>query len=146
MTRVYLDTSIYNRPLDDQSQAKIFLETQAVVFILNLIESQSVELVNSGVLEYENSRNPFPVKQKLMSKYLKLANIYQFVNKDIKQRAEQLEMHGIKAIDALHVAAAEISKSDYFITCDKRLINRCRELTIKVINPINFILEIENEN
>ncbi|MGF1587636.1 MAG: PIN domain-containing protein [Pleurocapsa sp.] len=146
MTRLYLDTSIYNRPLDDQTQAKIFLETQAVVLILNLIDSQLVELVDSGVLEYENSRNPFPLKQKLMSRYLKLATIYQSVNEVIRQRAEQLEMQGIKAIDALHVATAEVSKSDYFITCDKRLINRCRELTIKVINPIDFILEIENEN
>ena len=42
MTRVYLDTSIYNRPLDDQTQAKIFLETQAVVLILNLIESKLI--------------------------------------------------------------------------------------------------------
>ena len=76
--RVYLDTSIYNRPFDDQTQPKIHLETQA-----------------------------------------------------------------IKAIDALHVACAEASNSDYFLTCDKRLINRCQGLMLKTINPVDFILEQE---
>lgn len=146
MARVYLDTSIYNRPFDDQTQVKIFLETQAVVLILKMVESELIELVSSGVLEYENSRNPFPLKKQLMSRYLKLATTYQLVNEKIKQRAEQLEQQGLKAIDALHIAAAEFSGSDYFITCDKRLINRCRELPLKVVNPVDFIVEIEDEN
>ncbi|MEH2063611.1 MAG: hypothetical protein V7K50_15340 [Nostoc sp.] len=57
-----------------------------------------------------------------------------------------LEQQGIKAIDALHVACAEASQSDYFITCDKRLINRCQGLTLKAINPTDFIFEIEDDN
>ncbi len=146
MVKVYLDTSIYNRPFDDQTQAKIFLETQAVVLILNMIENKLIELVSSSVLKYENSRNPFPLKQQSMSQYLKLATTYQLVNEQIRQRAEQLEQQGIKSMDALHVAASEASNSDYFLTCDKRLINRCRKLTLKVINPVDFILEIENED
>lgn len=146
MVKVYLDTSIYNRPFDDQTQAKIFLETQAIVLILSMVENDSIELVSSSVLQYENSRNPFPLKQQLMNQYLTLATNYQFVDKQIRQRAEQLEQQGIKAIDALHVAASEASNSDYFLTCDKRLINRCRELTLKVINPVDFILEMSNED
>lgn len=146
MLKVYLDTSIYNRPFDDQTQAKIFLETQAVVLILGMVESDLIELVSSSVLEYENSRNPFPLKQQSMNQYLQLANTYQLVDEQIKHRAEQLEQQGIKAIDALHVAASEASNSDYFLTCDRRLINRCQKLTLKVINPVDFILEIENEN
>ena len=63
MTRVYLDTSIYNRPFDDQTQPKVFLETQAVILILQMVEAKLIELVSSSVLEYENSRNPFIVNQ-----------------------------------------------------------------------------------
>ena len=146
MLKLYLDTSIYNRPFDNQTQAKIFLETQAVILILGMIEDSLIESVNSSVLEYENSRNPFPLRQQSMSQYLKLATVYQSINREIKQRAEQLEQKGIKALDALHVAASEATNSDYFLTCDKRLINRCQELTLRVINPVDFILEIENEN
>ncbi|MGI8505160.1 MAG: PIN domain-containing protein [Hassallia sp.] len=146
MTRLYLDTSIYNRPFDDQTQPKIFLETQAVILILQMVEARLIELVSSSVLEYENSRNRFVVNQQLMERYLQLATLRVLVDENIRNRAEQLEQQGIKSIDALHVACAEASQSDYFITCDRRLINRCQNLSPIVINPNNFIFEVENEN
>jgi hypothetical protein len=52
-----LDTSVLNRPFDDQTQPRIALETQALRTILQLVEAREVELVSSSVLEYENSRN-----------------------------------------------------------------------------------------
>ncbi|MDJ0598760.1 MAG: hypothetical protein QNJ37_07985 [Crocosphaera sp.] len=64
----------------------------------------------------------------------------------IKKRANQLELEGIKPIDALHVACFEASFCDYFITCDKRLLNRCKSLSIQAINPIDFIKEVDNES
>lgn len=146
MTLVYLDTSIYNRPFDDQTQPKIYLETQAVILILQMVEAKLIELVNSSTLEYENSRNPFPLNQSAMARYLQMAVVKQLVNPAIKVRTEQLEQLGLKAMDALHLACAEASNSDYFITCDKRLINRAQGLTLKVMNPTDFILEIEDDN
>lgn len=89
MTRVYLDTSTYNRPFDDQTQPKIFLETQAVVIILQMVEAKAVELISSSVLEYENSRNPYPIKQEAMSQYLQLAEFRQEVGEAIRKRAEE---------------------------------------------------------
>lgn len=90
MTRIYLDTSIYNRPFDDQTQPKIYLETQAVILILQMVEAKLIELVSSSVLEYENSQNPFTIKQQAMNRYLKMATVQQQVDETIKQRAEQL--------------------------------------------------------
>lgn len=146
MAKIYLDTSVYNRPFDDQTQPKIFLESQAVSIILQMVETKLVELVSSSVLEYENSRNPFPVKQEAMNRYLQMAQFRQEVNEAIRQRAEQLEHNGVKAFDALHIACAETVGNDYFITCDKRLINRCSMLTMKVINPVDFMLEITSDD
>jgi predicted nucleic acid-binding protein len=146
MTRVYLDTSAYNRPFDDQTQPKIFLETQAVVVIFQTIRAQTVELINSSVLEYENSRNPDPVKQEAMSQYLQMAGTRWEVDEAIRLRGQQLEHNGLKAIDALHVACAEAANSDYFITCDKRLINRCLNLAMKVMNPVDYVLEISDND
>jgi predicted nucleic acid-binding protein len=146
MTRVYLDTSAYNRPFDDQTQPKIFLETQAVVIILQMVEAKTVELISSSVLEYENSRNPYPIKQEAMSRCLQLAKLRQEVDEAIRQRAEELEQNGLKAVDALHVSCAEAVNSDYFITCDKRLINRCSGLTMKVMNPADFVLEMRSND
>jgi len=143
--RLYLDTSILNRPFDDQSQVKVFLETQAMLLILQLIESKQVELISSNILEYENSRNSDPDRAKAVSLYLGLATERQVANESIRQRARELEQNGVKAIDALHVACAEATRSDYFLTCDKRLINRCKDLSLRVMNPTEFILEIGDE-
>jgi predicted nucleic acid-binding protein len=146
MPKIYLDTSAYNRPFDDQTQPKIFLEAQAVAIILQMIETELFKLVSSSVLEYENSRNPYPIKQEAMNRSLKMAQLRQEVNEPIQQRAEQLEHNGLKAIDALHVACAEAVESDWFITCDKRLINRCSGLTMKVVNPVDFVLEMSSND
>lgn len=70
--KVYLDTSICNRPFDWQNQVKIFLETQAVGIILQMVETEIVDLVSSSVLEYENSLNPYLIKQQAMYRYLQL--------------------------------------------------------------------------
>ena len=146
MLKVYLDTSTYNHPFDDQTQPKIFLESQAVGIIFQMVETRMVDLVSSSVLEYENSRNPYLIKQEAMNRYLQLAGSRQIVDESIRQRSEQLEHNGLKAIDALHVACAEAISSDYLITCNKRLINRCSSLTLKVVNPVNFELETNSDD
>jgi predicted nucleic acid-binding protein len=81
-----------------------------------------------------------------MERYLQLAEVRQDMNNAIRQRAEDLERNGLKALDALHVACAEASDSQYLITCDKRLINRCSGLAIKVINPVDFVLELSSDD
>jgi len=55
-----------------------------------MVEAETVELVSSWVLEYENSRNPSLLKQAAMSRYLQMAELRQEVNEVIRQRAEQL--------------------------------------------------------
>jgi predicted nucleic acid-binding protein len=146
MIRIYLDTSAYQRPFDDQTQPRIFLESQAVVMILQMIEAGILDLVSSSVLEYENSRNPYPIKQAAMNRYLRLAESRCEADESILRRGEALERDGLKAMDALHVACAEALGSDYFITCDKRLINRCVGLQLKVINPLDLVLETSNDD
>ncbi|NJK35768.1 MAG: type II toxin-antitoxin system VapC family toxin [Oscillatoriales cyanobacterium SM2_2_1] len=143
---VYLDTSVFNRPFDDQSQPKVYLETQAVVLILQAIERKKIELIVSDILEYEIKRNPHPEQRVLVFAYFNYATHKQLTNVSISDRARTLQEHGIKLYDALHIACAEASNCDYVLTCDQRLINRCRALSIPAINPIEFILELENAN
>lgn len=144
--KIYLDTSVYNRLYDDQNQPQIYLETQAVLIILNLIENQQIQSINSSVLEYENEKHSFLSIQIAVKNKLAKAVFYQGLNEKIKNRAKDLERQGIKSIDALHVASYEVSNSDYFITCDKRLLNRCKILNIKAINPIDFVELLSYEN
>ena len=136
--KVYLDNSALNRPFDDQSIFKIRLETTAIFFILELIEKRKIQLVNSSIIEYENSKNPFFERRIWISAYLSKSIFYQRLNSEIKEKAKEIEKIKISPIDSLHLATAETANVDYFITCDYNIIrNYKREM--KVINPIDFI-------
>jgi predicted nucleic acid-binding protein len=139
--KIYVDTSVFNRPFDDQTQPRIVLETQALRTILQLVESEQLELVSSSVLDYENSRNANPTRQSWVRRCLELAKTYQPLQNEIIQRAKMLEGEGLKQIDALHVASAEQASCDVFLACDDRLLRRYSG-PVKAMNPVNFVLEI----
>lgn len=137
--KIYIDTSVYNRPFDDQTQPRIWLETLALGLILQLVESGEATLVNSSVLEFENSRNPFSVRREWMERCLSLSTDYQKVNEIIQKRAKELEKQKISAIDSLHIATAELAKVDFFIACDDRLLKKEKHFKVKSINPVDFV-------
>lgn len=141
--KLYLDTSVYNRPFDDQSQPRVWLETLAFTVIFQMIESGDVELVSSRVLGFENSRNPFPYRRVWIDYYLSFAKHSQELNKTIKERAQVLEKEGLNPIDALHLACAEVAQADYFLTCDDKIIKRYKAKRVKVMNPVDFVIKGE---
>jgi len=136
--KIYLDNSVLNRPFDDQSDPKIRLETIATFFIFELIEGKKVKLVNSSVIEYENSKNPFPERKIWISVYLSKATFYQELNLKIKERAREISKLKIPPIDSLYLSSAEVAGVDYFLTCDYDIIRKYRG-DLKVTNPIDFI-------
>ena len=136
--KIYFDNSVLNRPFDDQSIAKIRLETIATFFILELIEKRKIKLVNSSVIEYENSKNPFFKRKIWISAYLSKATFYQKINLKIKERAKEITKLKITPIDSLHLSSAEVAKVDYFLTCDYNIIRKYKG-NLKVMNPVDFI-------
>lgn len=145
--RVYLDNCCYNRPYDDQSQLRISLETQAKLHIQDLIKEQQLELVTSYVLWYENSQNPYEMRKKAISEFIK-KNTSEYIDAD-KAEAMSLEAKkimdtGVKMKDAYHVACAVFASCDYFLTTDIRLL-KYKTDRIKLMNPIEFINELETE-
>ncbi|KZX10757.1 hypothetical protein [Methanobrevibacter curvatus] len=56
--KIYLDTCCYNRPLDDQSQLEIQLETIAKMDIQEKIRDGAYHMVWSYMLNLENKSNP----------------------------------------------------------------------------------------
>jgi predicted nucleic acid-binding protein len=148
MQRVYLDTSVYNRPFDDQSQPRIWLETLACSLILQMIEEERILLVTSSVVGYENNRNPFSERQTWVKQIMTMAAHYQQVNESIRERARILEDEGVKALDALHLACAESTRSNAFVTCDDRLLRRYRSLdsaVMSIYEPTEFVRLFDTE-
>ena len=56
--RIYLDACCLNRLTDDQSQARIRQEAEAVERILRLVRTGQATCVSSTAVEIEISRNP----------------------------------------------------------------------------------------
>ena len=59
----------------------------------------------------------------------------------IRARAEYLHSRRFGIADAAHFALAEAT-ADVFITCDDRLLKKCRKekVTVTVVNPVEFAI------
>jgi predicted nucleic acid-binding protein len=142
MIRIYLDTSVYNRPFDDQTQNRIWLESQSLAIILRLVEQGDVELITSSVVSFETSRNPYPQRRAWVGRVTGLATVRQRLTPAVAARADELAQAGLKNLDALHVAMAEAGGSEYFITGDDRLIRRYQQILdqrLVTLDPVTFV-------
>ena len=138
--RVYLDNCSFNRPFDDQSQIRIKVETDAKLYIQELIKNKKIELAWSYILEYENSFNPFEERKEQILKWRKYSSIVVLENKNIIKIAENILKFKIKAKDSLHIACAIESKCNYFITTDDLLLKKSNDIgLIKIVSPPIFI-------
>jgi predicted nucleic acid-binding protein len=133
-----LDNCCYNRPYDDQTQLRIYLETQAKLHIQSLALEKKIELVWSFILTYENSRNIFVAKKKAISQWENICSFFVEKTEEIRLTAKEIMTNGIKAADAAHVACAIAGKCHYFITVDKRLL-KYQDKRIIICNPVEFI-------
>jgi hypothetical protein len=138
MDKIYLDNCCFNRPYDDQSNLVNRLETEAKLFIQELIRGGKVELAWSFMLDYENNDNPFEEKRLRISDWRRQAAVDCDLCDDIVNQAERLLLIGLRQKDAAHVACAIFMKADYFITTDKRILNK-PIMGINVINPIDYV-------
>jgi hypothetical protein len=67
------------------------------------------------------------------------------VSTAIEHRAKTLEQDGFKALDALHLAAAEAEAVDYFCTCDDRFFRKAKartDLAVRVVLPLELAQEV----
>lgn len=145
MLKLYLDNCCYNRPFDDLRQEKNNLEAQAIKLIVDKYWKDEFEIYTSDALVIEMNNIKDQIKKaKVLEVYNKLNLINIPFSNNIIKRASELRQYNIKNMDSLHIAYAESSNIDYFITTDKLLINASSRanLNVKVINPISFIMEV----
>jgi hypothetical protein len=135
---VYLDSCCYNRPFDDQSDLVIRLETEAKLRIQFMARDGQIGLVWSGMLDYENDDNPFWERKERISKWEDIADIVVEIDEHIVEKARKFMRIGLKNKDAIHLACAVRAKADFFITTDKRILNKVIK-EINIVNPIDFV-------
>ncbi len=143
--KIYLDNCCYNRPYDDQSQIRISLETQAKLYIQNLVKDKQIELVTSYILEYENGKNKFGKRKQVIAEFMETNESYYVGierDSDVAKIAEPIMQTGVKEKDAFHVACAILAKCDYFITTDDRLL-KYQDGKMPLVTPEEFIRRME---
>jgi predicted nucleic acid-binding protein len=136
--RLYLDNCSFNRPYDDQSLLRNYLEAEAKTYIQKEILNQNYELAWSYIMDYEISFIPFSDRKKQIIKWKYFATIDIDESEKIIAIANEIMKKNIKAKDSLHLACAIESECNYFITTDDKILNKYID-NITVINPIDFI-------
>jgi len=145
---LYLNTSALHRPFDDLSQARIRQEAETVTMIVSALEAGRVTLISSEYLLFEVAQNPNPEQVGIMLATLSLAKERVKVSRQTVRRAEELESHGLRGLDAIHIACAESGGADLLVTTDDRMLRNSRRagvLRVRVVAPFEALAEISVE-
>jgi len=94
-------------------------------------------------LDYENNKNPFRERRDQISKWRKYSTVDMVEKKELLTLAEIIREHGIKKIDALHIASSIHAGADYFLTTDDGILKKALLIRdVHVTDPIGFIKEV----
>ena len=146
--KVYLDNCSLQRPLDSKEQIRNAIESEAVLLIFLLCETDLIELVSSEVLLFEINRSHNPSRREFALKALESSSVFATIDEGVKRRAKEIVGSGVMPLDALHLAVAESAGADYFCTCDDKLLRKARALTlagVKPVSPLQLLEELEND-
>lgn len=133
-----------NRPFDDQSNFRVHLEAEAIKTIITLVEQQKWHLVSSQILKFEISKMTDESRKIELIILESLASEVVQINALIAERANQFELFGLQAFDALHLACSE-NNADIFLTVDDKFIKKAlciNQLNIRVFNPLVWLNEV----
>ena len=133
-----MDNCCFNRPFDDQSILRNYLESEAKIFIQGEILRKNFELAWSYMMDYEISFNPFIDRKSQILKWKNLSIIDINETSVIIDLANKIEMKNIRPKDSLHISCAVLAKCDFFITTDRKILNKSID-NIVIIDPMDFI-------
>lgn len=149
---IYLDTNVYSRPFDDQTQPDIQEEANAFLEIVGAIEAGKLSLLCSDILMFEVSNILSEEKRVKVEDYLSLCTEHIDSSEAVLRLGKRIESNcRVRPRDALHVASAILGEVRYFLSCDKkvtqmkqarcyrRLVRSYRQEYFSVMNPVLFV-------
>ncbi len=150
--RVYLDTNVYCRTLDDQNNSRIHQESEAFLQIVDKVERGKIRIVSSDYVKFEIEQIKDPLKRKNIQGFERIlgktnvasSKILIIIAKEIMVKCK------LNSLDALHLAAACIGKASFLLTCDDEILENtnCIETLaakkgykLKVRNSLDYMQE-----
>ena len=157
-TLIYLDTNVYSRPFDDQTQARIQEEADAFLVIIDEVKANRLAVLGSDILDFEVHNILSEEKRSKVKGYLALCENRIESSPDLLNLARNVQSHcQIRPRDAIHIASAILGQARYFLSCDRRVTEmtraRCYRRLAKghriqyfsAMNPIMFVEKIRKE-
>lgn len=144
-----MDTNVYCRPLDDQSDMRIQAESAAFLEIADIVSGGEIEIVSSVFVRFEIEQILDPLKRRDVRSFERtLSSVNVASSRRLVALAREFTSKcGFNLLDALHVSAACLGEADFLLTCDGEVLNRtmCIErlaaekgYMLKVRNPVNY--------
>ena len=126
------------------------MESIAVLDILKHIEIDGWMSVGSDAVQEEIDRDSNIDRKYQVQLYADLAQQTVTVQRELLTRAREIRGLGFQPLDAIHLACAEFAGVDVFLTTDDRLIRLAirvnNQLTVRVANPVVWLLEVHNDH
>lgn len=142
--RIYLDNCCLNRPFDAQDSLTVRMETEAKLQVQSMVKSGVLTLGWSYVLDFENAANPYEERRTEIQRWGEIADQCVEETPEIINAMRDAVVKGLKPLDALHLACAMAMPCEVFLTVDKGLLRKGSLFEgIRVLNPINFVMEKE---
>jgi predicted nucleic acid-binding protein len=139
-----MDVCCLSRPFDDLAQDRIYLEAEAILSIISHCRDGKWILTSSGIIDYELS------KLSDMGRFEQIQRLYAAASERIaltveaELRATFFHQRGLKPFDSLHLALAETSGVDVFLTTDDRLLRTANKMDVKlkIAHPVFWLMEV----
>ena len=148
--KIYLDTCCLSRPFDNQTQPRIIRETRSIMQILDCFYEEHWYWISSTVLVHEINQTVNLGQRNQIKRWLARAHQTAFIGEREISRADRLKALGFKEFDALHLACAESSDADVFLTTDDAILRRAKanssRVDIKVENPYAWLSTVQGGN
>lgn len=144
--RIYLDLCCLKRSFDDQTQPRVRLETEAVIQLLAMARSGSLEVAGSPVLAAENSLNPDAVRLERVREVLEELPSVPVDVARVFERGTALCRLGFGPFDAQHIAWAEAAGASVLVSTDDRLLalgkRHPKKLGLRLLTPLECVSEV----
>jgi predicted nucleic acid-binding protein len=144
--KIYLDVCCLNRPFDDQAQDRVHMEAEAVAAILGHVDRGGWTWIASEAVLVEIHRMTDEARKLKVLKLVAGVSRIASISPEIVARSRDLAALGFTAMDALHVACAESTRVDVFLTTDDRLERLAQRhrgaLQVRIANPWQWLEEV----
>ena len=151
-----LDTNVYCRLLDDFTIEAIKKEAKNAEIILELAQSNVIEIITSEILLFEVNKIDEKEKRDFILLLIGSVERERTATTEITESLirELLEFTNNVA-DSNHLAIASTANCEYFLTCDQEILKRTtmierflfeRGYELNILNPVVFVKRIIDRN